>query len=98
MRYRSFRIVEYRGIQDPIEFDLRKESIFPLVGVNECGKTTILEALLAFDHTADRQNGGRYLKDVENLYSLKSGDPRVSAEIEMEASELLAYVRKQRKH
>lgn len=88
MRYTKFIIHEYRGIQEPIEFDLTRESIFPLIGVNECGKTTILEAILAFDETADRQNGGRHLRDVQNLYSLAAkGKPRVSAEIELKSED-----------
>lgn len=94
MKYRKIIIHEYRGIRDPIEFNLERESIFPLVGVNECGKTTILEAILAFDHTADKQNGGRHLKDVENLYSLKKGLPRVSAEIQIEPKQLITYFKK----
>ena len=90
MKYKKFMIQEYRGIQRPIQFDLSKESIYPLVGINECGKTTILEALLSFDFTADSQNRGGHLRDIQNLYSLKDGDPRVSADIEITMQEILS--------
>jgi len=56
----------------------------PIIGVNECGKTTILHALLAFDHYNDRSNhSGQHLRDIENLYSTSPVEPRVSAEIEL---------------
>lgn len=97
MHYKRFTIHEYRGIQQPISFNLEKDSIFPLVGVNECGKTTILEAILAFDSIADKQNNGKHLADVENLYSLKTGSPRVSAEIAISPKELRKYFENQRK-
>lgn len=90
MRYQKFVIEEYRGIHSPIEFNLDRESIFPLIGVNECGKTTILEALLAFDYTADKQNGGRHLHDVENLYSLDPCHPRITAHVEIDHIDLVA--------
>lgn len=50
MRHTHFRIKNYRGIAD-IVLDLRatpKTGVFTLVGLNESGKTTILEALNSF--------------------------------------------------
>ncbi len=88
MKYKSLTIHEYRGIQEPVTFNLEKESIFPIIGVNECGKTTALQAILAFDFTCDSQNGGRHMKDTCNLYSVRDGDPRVSADIEISGKEL----------
>lgn len=51
MRYTKFKIQNFKGIQD-LEFDLDGRNpiskIFTLVGLNESGKTTILEALSFF--------------------------------------------------
>lgn len=77
MQYTSFTIHEYRGITQPIHIDLTKSPIIPLIGVNECGKTTILQAIFALDEHNDKL--GTQLRDVQNLYSFKEGDPRVSA-------------------
>ena len=45
MRYRQFRISNFRGIQS-LKLDLPLEpSVITLVGLNESGKTTVLEAL-----------------------------------------------------
>ena len=51
MEYLSFRIQNFKGIKDTtIHLDrLIKASIFPIVGLNESGKTTILEAIHSFN-------------------------------------------------
>lgn len=51
MRYKSFYIKNYKGIKE-LTIDLNKEpksNIITLVGLNESGKTTILEAISIFD-------------------------------------------------
>ncbi len=50
MRYTKFTIKKFKGIEE-LELDLTKYpvgKIFPLVGLNESGKTTILEAIIFF--------------------------------------------------
>jgi ABC-type Mn2+/Zn2+ transport system ATPase subunit len=50
MKFSSFEIRNFKGIKN-IELDLEKSphgSIFPLVGINESGKTTLLEAINSF--------------------------------------------------
>ncbi|MFI5260462.1 MAG: ATP-dependent endonuclease [Candidatus Paceibacteria bacterium] len=52
MKYTSFHIKNYKGIED-LELDLARganHKIFTLVGLNESGKTTILEALNFFQN------------------------------------------------
>lgn len=67
MEYKKFILQNYRAIVDPIEIDL-SHGIVPLVGVNECGKTTILQAIFCFDYSNDKINSGRHLKNIMNLY------------------------------
>ena len=87
MRYTKFVIHEYRGISEPIEIRL-DNSIVPLIGVNECGKTTILEAIFSFDSLNDRLHNGRQLKDVENLYSFEPSNPRISGHLLVNKEEM----------
>jgi AAA15 family ATPase/GTPase len=52
MRYKSFYIKNYKGIKD-LTIDLNRDpftNIITLVGLNESGKTTILEAISVFDN------------------------------------------------
>ena len=81
MRYSNFTINSYRAIDGPLEIDLSKESLIPIIGINECGKTTILHALFAFDHNNDSLNDGRQIKDLANLYSVSPKLPKLSAEL-----------------
>lgn len=53
MKYLSFTITNYRGISEPLTIDLQKSSLVPLIGINECGKTTILQAIYCFDYIND---------------------------------------------
>lgn len=50
MRYKAFRIQNFKGISDTtIEFgSVLGASVFPFVGLNESGKTTILQAIHSF--------------------------------------------------
>ena len=94
MRYLKFNIQNYRAIDGPMEIDLSKESLFPIIGVNECGKTTILHALFAFDHNNDELNSkGRHLQDVTNLYSVSPKDPLISADIAITFDEFIGILK-----
>ena len=49
MRYKRFQIKNFKGIKDTIvDLDAGEAAVFPFVGLNESGKTTILEAIHSF--------------------------------------------------
>jgi AAA ATPase-like protein len=54
MRYTAFRIINFKGISDTtVEFGaLLGASVFPFVGLNESGKTTVLQAIHTFSPDA----------------------------------------------
>lgn len=83
MKYNKFIIHNYRGICKKTEIDISKESLIPIIGKNESGKTTFLEAIVSFDNNNDEEHGGRHLKQVENLYSTDDTPIKVEAEIEI---------------
>lgn len=90
MRYLKFTISHYRAIEEKIIIDISKNSLIPLVGINECGKTTILQAIYCFDHFNDKEYGSKHLKDIKNLYrTSEKEDTTIAAEIEARYSELL---------
>jgi predicted ATP-dependent endonuclease of OLD family len=47
MNVKHFSIKNYRAIKE-IDISLRY-SLIPIIGINESGKTSILQAILAFD-------------------------------------------------
>ena len=82
MEYIKFEIIQYKGIKGPLSIDISKNRLIPLVGINECGKTTILKAIFCFDYINDKAYGGTHLERLENLYSSETGEqPQVSAVI-----------------
>lgn len=83
MRFRKFILSNYRAISSPITIDVEKSPLIPVIGINECGKTTILQALFAFDSYNDSQNGSRHLQDTSNLYRTKNEPARIGAIIEL---------------
>lgn len=89
MKYTKFKIKNYRAITEEIEIDLKKFPLLPIIGVNECGKTTILQALFSFDFFNDKLNSGTHLENVQNLYSDSDKAPMVTAEIEVENGEFV---------
>jgi hypothetical protein len=63
----------------------------PVIGVNESGKTTVLQAIFAFDgYNDDFNDNGRHLQDTSNLYRTSSPQATVTADIEFALSELKA--------
>jgi predicted ATP-dependent endonuclease of OLD family len=54
VRYKSFRIKNFKGIRDTTIHlsSLTDASVFSLVGLNESGKTTVLEAIYSFSPDA----------------------------------------------
>lgn len=92
MKIESFRIVNYRAIED-IEFKLNY-SMNPIIGINESGKTSILQAILAFDKTRDKLNKGEHL-EFQNKYSTKATkDCSITANISLDASDKTSLMKK----
>lgn len=90
MRYLKFVISNYRAITGPLEVDVQRRSLTPIIGINESGKTTILHAIFAFDNANDELNqDGRHLKDTNNLYKTNPPQATVQAEVELNREELL---------
>lgn len=92
MKYIGFEIENYRAIEKPLRIDFSKKTLIPLVGINECGKTTILQAIYCFDSVNDKEYKGRHLNDTKNLY--KTADdfaPIITAYVEIKFSELNKY-------
>lgn len=58
MKYTSFKIEKYKGVDNTegsmsTSIKLQKNKSTALIGVNECGKSTILKAIYAFDFRND---------------------------------------------
>lgn len=92
MQYSKFVIKNYRAIKGPLEIDL-KNKIVPLVGINECGKTTILQAIFAFDFANDELNGGKHVKDISNLYALEDDKCEIKAVVDASKVELTSIIK-----
>ena len=85
MKYEKFIIENFKGINE-VEIDLTKPSggkIFPLIGLNESGKTTILEAI-DFFHNDELDKKYKYkLIHKKNLGSF-TGKVRIKATLHLE--------------
>lgn len=88
MKYLKFTISNYRAIEGPLIIDLKRTSLIPLVGINECGKTTILQAIYCFDYINDSEYDSKHINNTLNLYKTVDIDPIVSADISLKYSEL----------
>ena len=74
MRYTAFKITNFKGIR---ELELKLDSapnsnIFTIVGLNESGKTTILEALSFFydNHKKEENELALYRSAIDDIHSL----------------------------
>lgn len=95
MQYTKIRITDYRAIAGPLEVDVERNSLIPIIGINESGKTTILHAIFAFDSFNDRLlHDGQHLKDTQNLYRLKSSPPRIAAQLALSDEEYATALKK----
>lgn len=94
MKYLSFDIYNYRAIEfAKVEVS---NNLIPVIGINESGKTTALQAILAFDRNKDRYNKGAHLI-YENKYIIKSEDKpqfKIVANILIENNEDLEFLSK----
>ena len=52
-----------------------------MVGINECGKTTILQAIYCFDFINDKEYESRHITNTLNLYQTIDNDPIIKAQI-----------------
>ena len=87
MKYTKFTIKKFKGIEE-IKLDLTKYpvgKIFPLVGLNESGKTTILEAINYFqeDIESGKEHEIIHKKDSGNF----TGNIEIEAELTLESSD-----------
>lgn len=98
MRYKSFRIRNFKGIRDTtVSFGSSgSPSVFAFVGLNESGKTTLLEAIHSFnpDRATSQLVGGEegtgvpYSQRVpRHLISTFTGSVSVTAVIEISESD-----------
>lgn len=109
MFYTSFRIQNFKGIRDTtVSLSTRsKTSVFTFVGLNESGKTTILEAIHSFspDFATSALVGGEGKSGVpftgrvpRHLISLFTGDVSVTATVKIsqeEKQEVVDEIRKE---
>lgn len=96
MKYKSFKIEKYKGIDIdefncPLEIKIQKGKSVAIIGVNECGKSTILKAICAFDFRNDKkENQYKHLQVLKNRN--KSGNSTqnavITASFELEQSDI----------
>lgn len=94
MQYEKFIIYHYRAIDGPLEINIGRNSLIPIIGVNECGKTTILNGIFCFDRYNDNFLGGLHLKDTQNLYTTSPKIPFISAEVKISWEEFLEKLKR----
>ena len=76
MEYKEFILEKYRAVNQPIIIKVNENKLFCIIGENECGKSTILQGIYAFDYSNDAMTKGVHLEDVGNLYNI--GDNNIA--------------------
>ena len=73
MKYKSFRIKNYKAIKD-LTIEVDKPKLTPIIGLNETGKSSILQAMFSFDYTNDEQYNGEFvnISYIKNKFNNKS--------------------------
>ena len=91
MKYLQFKIKKYKAIDEELEIDIHKSRLVPIIGINECGKTTILHGIFSFDYHNDSFDDTiHHLKDVKNLYKTGEKEPAViSAKVSLNWNDFL---------
>src|SRR3954470_16937703 len=100
MKFSEFIIKNFKGIED-ITFNLNKSpsaNIYTLVGLNESGKTTILEAINLFNPN-DRglsalEVPGAVIKDYNELIPISKRDNfndiiKITVKLELEVNDII---------
>ena len=88
MKYIKFIIENYKGIPK-IELDLSKKpesNIFTLVGLNESGKTTLLEAIYLFQNGIEKKDAHTLIP--KNKQHAFNGEISIKAELELSSEDL----------
>lgn len=78
MRFRKFIVKNYRAVE-LAEVSVGNRLI-PLIGINESGKTSILQGILAFDKVSDKYGGGVHL-EYKNIYKIGDHPCTITAEV-----------------
>ncbi len=93
MRFNSFHIKNYKGIDDcRVDFDKPDPRVISLIGLNESGKTTILEAInhfVAGDKGLQRVYGIDTIAADKSQFVPKSKEMNFTGDISISASLLL---------
>lgn len=84
MKYTKFFIKNYKAI-DELTINLSK-NVIPLIGLNESGKTSILQAILAFDRDKDNLLGGLHIVP-KNKYKTNQSPCELKAYLIIESEE-----------
>lgn len=103
MRYKAFRIQNFKGISDTtIQFGtVLGASVFPFVGLNESGKTTVLQAIHTFSPdtatsellSGEKDVGVPFKERVpRHLISTFTGNVSVTATIELNEADKRAIM------
>ncbi len=92
MKIQKFIIENYRAIEK-VEL-LLNFSINPIIGINEAGKTSILKAILCFDRTRDKFNGGDHLVYQNNYVTTQNKSCNISAIIKLDKQEIKELISK----
>ena len=85
MKYKSIKIENYKAIKE-LEIDFKERTLIPFIGLNETGKSSILEAIFAFDSFNDDLNGSRHISKeyISNKYKVLAANPLITAKLEIE--------------
>jgi predicted ATP-dependent endonuclease of OLD family len=93
MRYKQFKILKYKSISKMIIININRNKLLPIIGENECGKTTILRSIFAFDYSNDNMLNGEHINNIHNQYNPADNQPsQISAIIEFDDDDKLSYV------
>jgi predicted ATP-dependent endonuclease of OLD family len=92
MNYRKFYISKYKALKN-IEINLRN-NLIPIIGINESGKTSVLQAILAFDNFNDDILGGSHLL-AKNRYDYDSIEHKIQAHVDFDSEEEICEIMKE---
>lgn len=86
MKIKRFEIRNYRAIEF-VEVNLNS-ALVPIIGVNESGKTSILNAIMALDEFRDKFNNGEHLEFNNNYSTAETKNCTVSAIMTLSKAEI----------
>lgn len=93
MRYTQFKIIKYKSISSTLTVDINRNKLLPIIGENECGKTTILKAIFAFDYSNDTMLNSEHISNTKNQYNPADSNPsKISATIKLDNDDKERYV------